>query len=301
MKYIKILICLLLLTVIVSSGGCIELAEHLFPEETTDPAQTAAATVDAETGEIVFRDFDGNLITMSGEPSSVASLCEISTEIICGLGAGRYITAMNESSSKLEGAPISAEVLMDNSLSVIAVTVLKNAGLTVVRIPEKGDIITAESNIRFISALMYKDAVGERMITEMRADIDRMKIAAELVGVRKTVYIEGAREYGAYGVNTIASELCAYAGGDNVYSDRYGEFTVTAAEISSKDPDVIIILTKDPENYDTDVFRKRPGLENMTAVRTKAVYAVDLTLATRPTQRITEALVQIGRALKTVK
>ncbi|MBO4422372.1 MAG: ABC transporter substrate-binding protein, partial [Clostridia bacterium] len=282
---------------------------------------TAAATVDAETGEIVFRDFDGNLITMSGEPSSVASLCEISTEIICGLGAGRYITAMNESSSKLEGAPISAEVLMDfysdtnrliemapdiifysdNSLSVIAVTVLKNAGLTVVRIPEKGDIITAESNIRFISALMYKDAVGERMITEMRADIDRMKIAAELVGVRKTVYIEGAREYGAYGVNTIASELCAYAGGDNVYSDRYGEFTVTAAEISSKDPDVIIILTKDPENYDTDVFRKRPGLENMTAVRTKAVYAVDLTLATRPTQRITEALVQIGRALKTVK
>lgn len=312
---------LILLIAVTQLCACTGLVEKFYPEDTADPDQSVFVPVDVEEGSIYFRDFDGNVITMKQAPDKVASLSEVSTEILCGLGAGRYITAINEGSSKLEGAPIAAAVLpdfssdadklielapqiifySDSSLSYLVVTMLQNAGLTLVRIPEKGDISTAEANIRFISSLMYKDEGGERLINEMRDEFEKMKVASELVGLKKRVYIEGTVTYTAYGADSIISQLCAYAGAENVFADKTGTNLTSPVELKAKDPEVIIVLSKNADSFSVDSVRKREGLEDVYAVRTKAIYAIDYTAATRPTQNITKALKDVAEALKIIK
>jgi hypothetical protein len=61
------------------------------------------------------------------------------------------------------------------------------------------------------------------------------------------------------------------------------------------------VLTDNTEKFSVDSVRKRSGIENVYAVRTKAIYAVNRTTATRPTQNIIYALRDIGEALKVTK
>lgn len=321
MKFFKKLCAVILAASALALCGCVDLVGRFYPEDTTDTDTPAFVPVDVEEGSIYFKDFDGNVITLTEAPKSVASLSPVATEIICGIGAGRYISVINASSSKVDGAPISAEVVSDynaetdkiialapkivfystDSLSLISVTLLQNAGLTLVRIPEKGNVQTAESNIRFISSLMYRDSFGEKLIEEMRAEIEKMKTAADIVGVRKKVYIENSASYSAIGGDTIISELCSYAGADNVFADRPTVFLASAAMIAAPDPEAIIVLTDNVEDFNIDSVRKREGLEGVYAVRTKAIYPINKTQATRPTQNIVYALRAIGEALKVTK
>ena len=320
MKVFKSLSTVILLLSVICLCGCTALVERFYPEETTDGEQSVFVPVDVEEGSIYFKDFDGNVITLSEAPEKVASLSDISTEILCGLGLGRYIVAINESSLKVEGAPISAEVLpdfscdmdkltelapqiifYDSTLSYLTAAMIRNAGFTLIRIPEKGDITAAESNIRFISSLMYKESVGERMISEMREEYEKMRVLADLIGVKKRVYIESTSAFYGCGGDSIISQLCEYAGAENVFSEKSGTFLTTAEEIKAADPEAIIVLSNDPDNFTIDKVTKRAGLEDVYAVRIKAVYAVDAKIASRPTQNIVKALKRVGEALKVTK
>ena len=144
--------------------GCERLAEKFYPETTGSP-DTHFIPVDVEEGSVFFRDFDGNGLTLKKEPEKVVSLSVVATEIICGIGAGRYITALDEASSRLDGAPISAEVIPYFGVDVqkiaelspdlvfystattdpLAAASLKNSGLTLIRIPDSGGIAAAEA------------------------------------------------------------------------------------------------------------------------------------------------------------
>ena len=320
MKFIKSITIPILLIFAVCLCSCTGLVERFYPEETTEEEQSHFVPVDVEEGSVYFKDFDGNIITLTEAPEKVASLSDISTEILCGLGLGRYIVAVNESSQKVEGAPISAVVLpdfnadmdklaelapqiifYDSTLSYLTAALMRNAGYTLVRIPEKGDITTAESNIRFISSLMYKDGAGEQMISEMRGEYEKMKVLAELLGIKKRVYIESTAAYYGCGGDSIISRLCEYAGAENVFAERSGTFITNAEEIKKADPEAIIVLTNDIDKFTADTVTKRAGLEDVYAVRIKAVYAVDAKLATRPTQNITKALKRVGEVLKVTK
>ena len=300
--------------------GCERLAEKFYPETTGSP-DTHFIPVDVEEGSVFFRDFDGNGLTLKKEPEKVVSLSVVATEIICGIGAGRYITALDEASSRLDGAPISAEVIPYFGVDVqkitelspdlvfystattdpLAAASLKNSGLTLIRIPDSGGIAAAEANIRFISSLLFKDEIGEKVIASMRAEYEKTRLAAEIVGVRKTVYIEGMSQFIAYGGDTIVSELCALAGADNVFADVKGTKNTNAAEVSSKDPQLVIVLSTDPGKYDIDKIRKREGIDQIYASRTKSVFALDYIKATRPTQNIISALRDIEQIMKNAK
>lgn len=314
-------ICALILAAAVTAlCGCESLAQRFYPD-TEETTRAAFIPVDVEEGSVFFRDFDGNEITLKKEPESVVSLSPVATEIICGIGAGRYITALDEVSSKLEDAPISAEVLpyfygnssrivemspdivfySDSSTDLLTVSALKLNGVRLIRIPDKGDIAAAEANIRFISSILFKEDKGEKLISSMREEYEKTRIAAEIVGVRKTVYIEGTTQYGTYGGDSIVSELCAFAGADNVFSDSAGSKRTSAAELAAKDPQLVIVLTAHPENFDPDTVRKREGLEQIYASRTKSVFALDYTSATRPTQNIIKALRGIEEIMKQAK
>ena len=321
MKILKNICCLILAVVTAAGTGCVSLVEKLYPETAAESTGTAFVPVDIAEGSVYFKDFDGNEIMLDKAPESVASLSVVSTEILCGLGAGRYISVINSSSKEVEGAPIGAAVVdnycMDagvieeaspdivfytvSNLSVEAASKLREDGYILIRIPDSGDIAAAEANIRFISSVMYKDQRGEDLIAEMRSEIEKIRILAEFVGVRSTVYIESSNEFCAVGGNSITSELCGYLGAENIFNDKKGTFMTNAEELTRKNPEVIIILTDSPEDFSTDTVRKREGMTDVYACRTKNIHAIDVRSATRPTQNIVKAMRELSAAFKITK
>ena len=320
MKLIKKISTVIILLTAIHLCSCVSLVEKFYPDETDGDSKPAFVPVEVEEGSVYFKDFDGNVITLEEAPKKVVSLSTVSTEILCGLGAGRYIIAVNESSSKLEDAPIAAEVLpdyysdpqrltelepdiifYDSSLSYLVIPILQDAGLTLVRIPDKGNISTAESNIRFLASLMFRDTAGELMIREMRDEIKKLSVVAELISMKKRVYIESTMSFNAYGGDCIVSELCGYIGCENIFEDKTGTYITSASELREKAPDAIIVLSNDTEKFSADTVSKREGMQDVYAVRLKAIYAIDYKTATRPTQNITKALKSIAQALKVTK
>jgi iron complex transport system substrate-binding protein len=265
----------------------------------------------------VFRDFDGNDIILSSSPEKIVSISPVATEIICGLGASRYLIGIDTNSALLEGAPINAAVLQYYYMSakevtdlepdmifysseysnVLTIIELQKSGYRLVRIPASGTVGTAEANIRFISSLLFREEAGSKMVEEMRYELDKIRQAAQLVGVRKKIYVEYYNEFYACGANTLLDELCDIAGFDNVYSDIDGYKTVNARSLLQKDPEIILIAGNAAVSEKKILDRK--SIEKVSAVRENKIYACNVSDKTRPTQKIVDLAREIAKLLGT--
>ncbi len=297
--------------------GCTDLVSKFYPLNTEEESTYHFTPVTSENGEAVFTDFDGNVISLPDIPERIVSVSSVSTEIICGLGAGRYLVGIDSDSANLEGAPINASVLpyyymsysdivalrpdivfySSEYISNLTLEALKNSGVMTVRIPGTGNIAAAEANIRFISALLQRETTGDKMIDEMRLEFAKIKRSAALVGVRKKIYIEYLTEFRTCGKDTILSEICEMAGYDNVYSDKSGFVTVNAASLLEKDPEAILIVALSKANENT--IRDRKSIEKVNAVKENKIYAYNIGASLRPTQSIVEAAAEIAKLLGT--
>ena len=318
MKILKLNALILTVIILLSCmTGCTDLVSKFYPVSTTEELTYDFIPETAADGEILFKDFDGNEISMPDAPQRIVSVSSVATEIICGLGASRYIIGLDDSSSRIEGAPIGAAVLpyyymsfsdivalepdvvfySSEYISSLTLDALKATDLKLVRIPASGNIATAEANIRFIAALLYRDEAGNKMIGEMRHEFDKIKTAAQLVGVRKRIYIEYMSEFYACGGTTLLSEICDMARFDNVYEDIDGYKTVNASSLIEKNPEVILLagLASSSESS----IRNRKSIEKVSAIKENKIHVYNISNAMRPTQNIVNTAKEIAKLLGT--
>ena len=297
--------------------GCTDLVSRFYPYETKEEATYSFTPVTASEGDFYFSDFDGNVISIPSAPERIVSLSVVSTEIICGIGASRYIIGLDSSSANLDGAPINAAVVpyyymsfadvvalepdlvfySSEYISPLTLDALKNTDIKLVRIPGSGNIETAEANIRFISALLFKEEAGSKIVEEMRYEFEKIKKSASLVGVRKKIYIEYMNEFYTCGGDTLLSEICDMAGFENVYADIKGNGSVNASSLLNTDPEIILLVGSNNVNENT--VRNRKSIEKVSAVRENKIYAYDISGALRPTQNIVNTAKDIAKLLGT--
>ena len=318
MKFRKIAAFISIILISLCFSGCTELVSRFYPIVTDEESTYGFTPVTAKNdGDAVFRDFDGNDIILSSSPERIVSLTPVATEIICGLGASRYLIGIDANSAMLEGAPINASVLpyyymsptevtdLDPDMifysteysNVLTISELQKSGYRLVRIPAMGTVGTAEANIRFLSALLFREEAGAAMVNEMRYELDKIRQAAALVGVRKKIYIEYFNEFYTCGSNTLMDELCDIAGFDNVYSDIDGFKTVNASSLLQKDPEIILITGNASVSEKKILDRK--SIEKVSAVRENKIYACNVSDKTRPTQNIVILAKEIAKLLGT--
>ncbi len=125
----------------------------------------------------------------------------------------------------------------------------------------------------------------------MRAEIDALRDTLPAIPAR--VYLEWwPRPMFTPGKLCFSGELIALAGGINVFGDRDGaSIEIDAADLCAADPDVCFVswCGVAASKLDPASVGKRPGLEDLRAVRQGRVFALDEQYSGRPGPRMLEA------------
>ena len=122
---------------------------------------------------------------------------------------------------------------------------------------------------------------------------------------KPNVYLERIEPYDTYGNTSYVHQGIEIAGGKNIFANvKAGQFAADPEEVIMGDPDIIIKYASEVSNQEVigygvedpskakeirDEILNRPELANVTAVKSKRVYVIDMTLNLGPKHPIAKA------------
>lgn len=287
-------------------------------------ATTTAVTPSAENAKrtvypLTETDATGKAVTFAKAPEKIVSTSPSETEILFALGLADRIVGVSkydnypkeaEGKTKVGGSAtpnIEAIVATGADLVVAGISIkaaalenLRMLGLNVVcSNPTKLDDVL--SDIRLLGRITDKQKEAEILVAQMQANIQQVTDAAATIKPeeKKKVYIEFSPGW-TVGGGEFMDELITLAGGVNIASDVQGWIQIDAEKVIKDNPDVIIYsLNKVDDNGNKleDLIHGRSGWEDIAAIRSKQVIGLDEDVLSRPGPRITQALLDIARAI----
>jgi iron complex transport system substrate-binding protein len=257
-------------------------------------------------------------------PSSVEriiSAAPSNTEIIVALGMGDKIIAIDSYSSDLKGINPElvqidfsfpdAEALIGLNPDIIfsaehnrtisgedPFILFKDMNVPVISISTGKTVEEIYENIRLIAGVLNREQKAEELIVNMQNDLDRIIETGASIQNKKTVYFEiSPYPYMiTFGKGTFLHEMINLIGAENVFANEKEWFSASAEAIIGKNPDVILTLT-DLNDDPTGEILRRPGFENISAVKNRQVYLIDNNAASRPSHNIVLAVKQMALAV----
>ncbi len=277
-------------------------------------------TEDNASRSVQITDFDNSSYTLTSPPERIYCASATAAEILYSLGTSKYVKALNAECEKVDTAPMDAEifeldsnvvskltlaeidaVFYEDDISSELLSSIKSADIKTFRIRSSGGISVAQSNIRLIASIMFKQDNGDKLLDVMRSETEHIKSMAQALLERKTVVVEGGTLENriVYGADTLIGELVTIAGGDNVYADVSGEVVADDNDIISKNPDVFISLISDEKCTVTSI-RQRNGYDLTNAYKLGQVCLFDASLPVRPAPSLTKVLYEFAYILETI-
>ena len=277
------------------------------------PAAASAAAPIAVT------DDAGRTVRLPGAPSRVVSLAPSHTEAVYAMGLGDRLVAVNEWSDyppearakpQVRGLRPSLEQIVALRPDLILfvggmgdlVSQFEAQGLPVLVLAPR-DLEGVYHGIDLLGAALGAPERARAITRAMRGRVAAVR--ARVAGARRPrVFYEvdaadPVRPFTA-GPGTFIHELLELAGAENVAAGARGAWPqISLEQILRADPEIIIlgdaIAVNNPQTPETVL--RRPGWEWVTAVRRRAIHAVDGNLVSRPGPRIVEGLEALARML----
>lgn len=255
----------------------------------------------AATGQeaVVIRDASGTDVTID-DTSAVATLGGVFTEVAYAIGAEHAVVAVDESSFFPPAALndknvlgyyrfLSAEPVLSAGPTLIVgneetgppevVSQLRDAGVTMLLLPDGNDVEGARQLIATMGAVFNRPAEANEVIATLDAEV---AAAAELVAratssprVLFVLQPPGAPLLVA-GEVTAAGSMIALAGGANIYPGVPAYIPMTPEGIADIGPDVILTTDDSLELLGgLDAFMALPGVAQTPAVENGRVVSMD--------------------------
>jgi iron complex transport system substrate-binding protein len=251
----------------------------------------------------------------------IISAAPSNTEIIMALGMGDKVIAIDSYSSDLKGINPDlvqidfsfpdAEALIGLNPDIIfsaehnrtisgedPFVLFKDMNVPVISISTGKTVEEIYENIRLIAGIIGREQRAEELIESMKNDLDRIIETGASIQNKKTVYFEiSPYPYMiTFGKGTFLHEMINLIGAENIFANEKEWFSASAEAIIGKDPDVILTLS-DLNNNPAGEILRRPGFENINAVKNGQVYLIDNNAASRPSHNIVFAVKQMALAV----
>ena len=265
-------------------------------------------------------DPSGAEITVPDRIDSIAVLAPSLTEMVTALGHGNQIVAYDTSSVGLKGIPgdvpvldtvspdmeqllaLTPDVLFVSNLSLYdqesPYQQLIDNGVCVVCVPTSDSIADIQSDIAFVAAVLGETEQGEKLITDMQTEIDRIAEIGAAITEKKTVYFEisAAPYMYSFGTGVFLNELIELIGAENILADQSGWLSVGEESVVAANPDVILTNVNYIDNPVQEI-KDRSGWDVLTAIQDSAVYYIDNMASSLPNQNVVMALKQMAEAI----
>lgn len=280
-------------------------------------AQEEALTCEFPT---TMTDASGADVTVDAEPERVVTLNPSAAQTMWEFGAEDKVVGVSQFGTYLEGASdrevvtsgnpsqvsieqvISLEpdlVLAPNTIGNDSVTQLRDAGITVYRLPFASSLDSVIEKTETIGQLTGEcDAAGDT-VSEMQTTIDTVRGAVDGEDEPRVLWGTGAG-YSA-GPNTFIGQAIDVAGGHNIVADANSSRAypqLSEEFIAEQDPEFVVVgvdpeqLGKEPTSY----IPEDSVVRNTTAFEEGNIVAVDNNHISQPAPRVVEPMTQMAQA-----
>lgn len=258
-------------------------------------------------------------VTVEKEPERIVSLAPSNTEILFALGLGDKVVGVTnycdypeeaKSKEKIGGfadpnmekiVSLKPDLVLATDMHQKPVEQLEKLNIPVVVLTPK-DIPEMLNSIEIIGKISGKEAESLKLVETLK---DRIKAVEDKVaGIpqdkRPKVYYEVWPEpFTTAGPGTFVNDIIEKAGGRNIAGDAEKAYPEYSQEmIIAKNPDIIIFSHHGSSKTAVEDILKRPGWENINAVKDKKVFYVDENIAQRATPRLIDGLEQFAEIIR---
>jgi iron complex transport system substrate-binding protein len=264
------------------------------------------ATVIAGNGEV----------TIEQRPVRIVSLAPTATEVLFAIGAGEQVVAVDEFSTYPEEAPttdlsgfepnLEAVADLDPDLVVVSddlndiVSALTAVGIPVIHHPAAVSLDDAYTQIEQLGAATGNPEAAAELVAAMASDIDDLSGSVPDRADPLTYYHELDGSLFTVTSATFIGEIYELAGLENVADAAEGADTLypqlSAEFIIESDPDLIFLADAQCCGESAETVAARPGWDQLTAVTSGAVVALDEDIASRWGPRVVDFLETIVAA-----
>ena len=195
---------------------------------------------------------------------------------------------------------IKPDIIFVNTFSVFSaknsLDSIKSAGLCVAVMPNSDTLLGIEEDILFLGKVLKMEDRTEKIISEMKINIENIKSIGDKIKDKKSVYFEIGAMPNLYtcGTNVYLDDMIDIIGGSNVFSDRNSWITISEEKIISSNPDVIF-TSVDYINNPVQEILNRKGWQNINAIKNKEVYFTPS--SSLPSHNIIKALLFMAKSL----
>lgn len=264
-----------------------------------------------------IKDSLGTPFELKNPPQKIVSLSPAITEILYFIGAGSRVVGVTrycdfpEEAKKKERIGGIIDIDLEKILGIQPDIVFATRGNpleTIKRLETLGikvfaidtgerieDIFEAMRKISSVTGDFQKCA-GK--ISEFENRVKRIQKKTEGVKLKPKVFLKlGSKGLWTAGRRTFVNDLILKSGCKNIADFKDGWFEINSETLIMKNPDIIIILSKNTKDF---VSAKKfllslAGFSTVTSGKNKSIFSLNVDLVERPGPRIVDAMEEIYR------
>lgn len=278
--------------------------------EAATPTPTPAAAFP-----LTIEQSDGVELRLEAAPQRIVSLSPHATEILCAIGAGDQLVAVDlfancplgsQEKPQLDSFQPNLEAIAGYQPDLVyvfsnqdnIVQALREIGIPVLYLELPDSLEGVLEQILLFGRLSGHEGEAQELVQSLRQRIEavRQKVADVERGPRIFHELD-PQGYYTVSPDTFVGRLYALLKAENIAAGAAEPYPQLSAEvIIQRDPQVII-LADEPAGVTAESVSQRPGWDQISAVRNGRICSVDADIVSRPGPRIAEALETLARCL----
>lgn len=260
-------------------------------------------------------------VTIERRPERIVSLSPTATEMLFAIGAGDQVVAADDQSNyppqapttTLSGYEPNAEaiagyepdlVVFSNDLGDVA-SALDELDIPAIMEPAAANLRDVYAQIEELGTATGHERDAIRVVSKMRTDIARITASVPEPTDRLTYYHELDDTYYSVTSSTFIGRVYALLGLENIADAADGSGTgypqLSPEYIVDADPDLIFLADTKCCGQSRATVAKRAGWDQIAAVRSGAVIALDDDVASRWGPRVVDFLRAVAAAVRKVE
>jgi iron complex transport system substrate-binding protein len=278
------------------------------------PQATPTAAVAADAFPLTVTQSDGETLTIASPPQRIVSLSAHATAILCAIGAGDQIAAVEQYANCPEGSTAKPQLdAYQPSVEAIAgydpdlvyifsdingvVGAVRNLGIPVLYLELPDSVDGVLEQITLFGQITGHADEADALVRDMRARLDVIaeKLADVEMGPR--VFHELDPTYFTVAPGSFIGDMYRILKAQNIAEGATEPYPQLSAEvIVERDPEVIV-LADEPSGVTADAVKGRPGWSGISAVKNGRICVVDPSLVSQPGPNVIDAIETLAACL----